>query len=296
VAERLGTAIVAIAVFLAAPAWAVDGANVPHLSGMWGRTTTFGYEFPLSGPGPLRNLGRRHDGTSNPYTLVGDWHNPILKPETAAVVKRNGEISLSGHAFPDPANQCRPMVAPYILRSLEVELLQEKDKITILYMQDSQFRTIRLNAQHPRNLVPSWHGDSVGHFEGDTLIVDTIGVKVGPDAAVDMFGTPYGPALHVVERYRLIPGAQAKAAQDRAEAEYGHPTTAPVYVAYAYMGPGLQVRFTVDDPEYFTTPWAGQVTYRHATNEWQELPCAESPAEYYAGTQTPIPEAGRPDF
>jgi hypothetical protein len=57
---------------------------------------------------------------------------------------------------------------------------------------------VRLNEPHPTRLTPSWYGDSVGHYEGDTLVIDTIGVKVGPFAMADMYGTPHSPALDVV--------------------------------------------------------------------------------------------------
>ena len=63
---------------------------------------------------------------------------------------------------------------------------------------------MRLNQTHPANVAPSWYGDSVGHYEGDTLVIDTVGVKVGPFAMLDMFGTPFTEALHVIERYRLL--------------------------------------------------------------------------------------------
>jgi len=48
------------------------------------------------------------------------------------------------------------------------------------------------------------YGDSVGHYEGDTLVIDTVGIKIGPFAMVDMYGTPHTEKLHVVERYRLV--------------------------------------------------------------------------------------------
>ena len=53
-------------------------------------------------------------------------------------------------------------------------------------------------------MAASWYGDSVGHYEGDTLVIDTVGIKIGPFAMVDMYGTPYSEALHVVERYQLL--------------------------------------------------------------------------------------------
>jgi hypothetical protein len=292
-----GSALFIAAAFAIDPVTAAErAAAIPNFAGMWGRTTTFGYELPATGPGPVRNTRRRADGSSDAWALVGDYTNPILKPEAADIVKKNGEISLTGKAFPDPANQCQPMAPPLVFRVLEMQMLQEKDQVTILYMQDSQVRRVRLNQPHAAHVTPTWHGDSVGHYEGDTLVVDTIGVKPGPNAAVDMFGTPHSEALHVVERYRLIDYEAAKEGQDRAEKEYGHPTTAPVYVDFDYKGKGLQLQFTVEDENFFTMPWSGFVTYRRATNDWQEFVCAENPHEYYNGTDTPIPQAAKPDF
>jgi hypothetical protein len=60
-----------------------------------------------------------------------------------------------------------------------------------------------MNQPHPAQITPSWYGDSVGYYENDTLVIDTEGVRVGPFAMVDMYGTPHTDALHVVERYRL---------------------------------------------------------------------------------------------
>jgi len=49
---------------------------------------------------------------------------------------------------------------------------------------------VRLNQPHPANVTPSWYGDSVGHYEGDTLVIDTVGIKIGPFSMVDMYGRP----------------------------------------------------------------------------------------------------------
>ena len=68
-------------------------------------------------------------------------------------------------------------------------------------------------------MTPSWYGDSVGHYEGDTLVIDTVGIKIGPFAMVDMYGTPHSPALHVVERYRLLDYEDAKDAIARNDKE-----------------------------------------------------------------------------
>ena len=82
--------------------------------------------------------------------MVGDYTNPILKPHAAEVVKKHGEISLAGVTYPTPANQCWPQPVPYIFWTIGVQLLQQPDKVTILYSNpDHEFRQVRLNQAHP---------------------------------------------------------------------------------------------------------------------------------------------------
>ena len=204
---------------------AADAADAtPNFSGFWSRAV-FGLEFPESGLGPTRNLSRKPDGTSNQSKAVGDYNNPNLTPAAARLIKERSEVTARGEDYLNPSNQCLPMVAPYIFRVQGMEMLQKKDEVLILYMQDHQVRRVRLNARHPAKVTPTWHGDSVGHYEGDTLVIDTVGVVAGQAAVLDQFGTPFSDALHVVERYRMIDYAQARTAQDRALREYGPPAT-----------------------------------------------------------------------
>ena len=85
----------------------VQGAtSIPDLSGIWGRDW-FTFEPPSSGPGPIISKLRNPDGTLI-HSAVGDYSNPILRPQAAEVVKKKGEIELSGAAFPSPHNQCWP--------------------------------------------------------------------------------------------------------------------------------------------------------------------------------------------
>jgi hypothetical protein len=263
---------------------------------LWSRAT-FGFEPPETGNGPIRNLMRQPDGTEDRSRTVGDFRNPILKTQAAAAVKRNGNIVLSGSDYPTPNNQCRPMVSPYILRVQGMEMLQQRDRVTIIYVQDHQFREVRLNQTHPGHVTPSWHGDSVGHYEGDTLIVDTIGVKVGPAAMVDTYGTPFSDALHVVERYRLLDYRDAQPALERGLKEYGPPVTEQaVAIDKDYRGKGLQVRFSVEDKNVFTVPWSATVTYLQSRDGWVENVCAENIHEYYESHDADVPNAMKPDF
>src|SRR5580693_3684768 len=199
-------------------------ASIPDFSGIWGHLTFPDVEPPLSGAGPVRNLSRvtvevartlapyngaatagaSPNGVSNISELVGDFANPILKPEAAEVVKQHGEVSKKKIPYPTPSNQCWPGGAPFVFWNIGMQMLQQKDKVTILYANDYDVRHVHMNSTHPAHVTPSWYGDSVGHYEGDTLVIDTVGIKAGPFAMVDWYGTPQSPALHVVERYRMI--------------------------------------------------------------------------------------------
>ena len=296
-----------IAVAVSAPAGSAARAadtspqapgSIPDFSGRWGRNA-FNFEPPDNGPQPVINLSRTPLGTSNIGQLVGDFRNPILKPETAEIIRNKGLQSLSGHTYPDPSNQCRPYNPPFTLAmQLGLEMLQKKDGITILYDQDDQVRRIRLNASHPAKLTPSPMGDSIGHYEGDTLVVDTIGIQPGPYAMVDRYGSPVSDVLHVVERYRLIDGAAAKQAMDRYEKFDGRLNAAPRALDPDVTKKGLQVLVTVEDPKTFTTAWSAYVTYRPmgANMPWLEQVCAENPVEYYKDRWIGLPKADKPDF
>jgi hypothetical protein len=263
-------------------------APAPDLSGAWARLT-FGFERPASGPGPI---GRYN----NQANVGGDFNNPILQPQAAAVVKKRSEILRSGVDYPNPSLNCWPMVSPYIFRVQEMQVLQKKDEVVFLFMQDHQVRRIRLNSTHPANITPSWQGDSIGHYEGDALVVDTVGVKLGPEPLLDMYGSPYSDVLHVIERYRLVEYEVARGAQDKNIRDAGPVATEQAAVIDEdYRGKGLQIAFTVDDSKTFKTPWSAIVTWRRAGG-WVENVCAENTHEYYNGGQTSIPQAAKPDF
>jgi len=300
--------LVTLAGAAATPAWgqlaapsvrpAGGAASIPDFSGIWAHPG-LGFENPLSGPGPVRNKSRLPSGASNFNRLVGDYSNPILKPHAAEIVKKFGEISRSGLAFPDPDSQCLIQPVPYIFWNFEIQILQQPDKVTIIYPHDQDYRQIRLNQPHPAKVVPTAHGDSVGHYEGDTLVIDTVGIKVGPFAMVDMYGTPHSPALHVVERYRLVDYDDAKDALERNAKENSYiaatAATGVVEVDTNHRGKMLQLHFTVEDPGVFTMPWTGTITYRPNLGPWTEVICAEN-IQWYSGKDSAVPQADKPDF
>jgi hypothetical protein len=276
-------------------AFAADAApSVPDLSGIWWHPSLPGPEPLASGPTGLKNLMRRkEDGASDYNVLVGDYKNPILQPWAAEVVKKHGEQSQSGVVYPNPANQCWPEPLPFLYKNFALQIFQMPDHLTMIYDQDHEVRHVKMNQAHPANVTPSWYGDSVGFYEGDTLVIDTIGQKMGPYGMLDLYGTPYTNALHVVERYRLIDYDQAKDGLDRDQKENFRAGAGTI--DRAYRGKHLQVRYTVEDQGVFTTPWSATVTYGRGNTEWPETVCAENIHVYY-DADTKVPTADKPDF
>jgi hypothetical protein len=283
---------------LALPAIAADGE--PGMLGLrWGKNA-FNFEPMPSGPQPLRNLSRLPNGKANAGRLVGDYNNPILTREAAAVVKQKGDLAIAGVGFRNSQDQCRPIAPPFTFAmQLGFVMLPERNgDIAFLYDQNANIRHIRMNGTHPVNLVPTSMGDSVGHWEGGTLVIDTVGVKVDSFTSVDRFGTPQSERMHVVERYRLIDGPTAKSQIDAYETREGtvggggrdagyHPNTSLK---------GLELDVTMEDPTVFTAPLTARVTYRRLISEWSESVCADNPMEHYKDEWIGLPRAEKPDF
>ncbi len=288
-------------------------ASFPDFSRVWTHPAFPWFEPPASGPGPITNLSRWPEqrpqteggsaalpaskvGISNYDQLVGDYKSPILQPWAAAVVKRFGEISLAGITFPNPSNQCWPSPMPFIYKLGTIQMMQQADRITILYGgYNNEVRRVRLNEPHPPSLRPSWYGDSVGHYEGDTLVIDTVAVKTDRKyAMIDLFGTPYTDKLHIVERYRLRDYDDVKDALERNRQEN--------WMVNGDVWSGrrsdkfLQLHVTVEDEGVFTTPWTATLTYAPGGDRVAENVCAENRNEYYNNKESDVPKAEKPDF
>jgi hypothetical protein len=263
-------------------AYTANGVEiVPDLSGVWGRNT-IDFTAPDTGKGPVKNIS----GSRN--IMVGDYKDPMLKPWAAEIIKRNGEIARTGDAFPTAHNQCWPEPPPYILGNQQLQVLQQKDQVTLMYSHSSQVRRVRLNARHPAKGKPSWYGDSVGHYEGGTLVVDTVSVANAPLSSVDRYGTPHTDALHVVERFSMVEQSRAITEPLRNGGFQGVNDDA---VDRSYKGKVLRVDFTVDDAGAFTMPWSGFVVYNRAKGLFIEDVCAENIHDYVTGRDSDVPTA-----
>ena len=220
--------------------------SIPEFSGIWVHAIP-GFEPMPSGPTALVNRSRRLDGTGDLNRLAGDYTNPILTPLAAQIVRLHGALGTNYIGDPNPRNQCRPEGGPFLFTNGPTQLVQTPDKVLILYGYNHQVRHIRLNQPHPAPLTPSWYGDSVGHYEGDTLVVDTVGMKVGPYSMIDWYGTPRTEALHVIERYRMLDYQAAKEGFERDAKQHNVAPGMPV--------PNSQGKYPLELVE--TAPWTG---------------------------------------
>jgi hypothetical protein len=291
-------------------------ASIPDFSRVWLHPAFPWFEPPASGPGPVTNKSRWPQrpgdgisgslalpplpagvqGVSDYDQLVGDYTNPILQPWAAEVVKKFGEMSIAGIVYGNPSNQCWPMPMPFIYKQFAVQIIQQPDRVLLTYTAPStDVRRVRLNEQHPSPLTPSWYGDSVGHYEGNTLVIDTVGVKTDrPYAMIDLFGTPYTKSLHIVERYSLREYDDVKDAIERNKKE-NWLFNGDVFSNH--RGKFLQLHLTIEDEGVFTTPWTATLTYVPGPDVMAEAVCAENLHQYYYDhSDTDVPHAEKPDF
>jgi hypothetical protein len=232
------------------------------------------YLPPETGPGPV-TFDPAHPYVPNftpgkaPTYRVADLSNPILQPWAKDRMRKANEDVLAGHVPFRARESCWPAGVPtFLVYALVTPLyfLQTPKQVVMTYSGGPEFRHIYLGVPHSANPKSSWYGESVGRYEGDALVVDTIGLN--ERTYVDNYRTPHTDKLHVVERYRLIEDGNI-----------------------------LEVRFTVEDPGAFTQQWSGTQKFRrtHRTS-LSESPCAETNVRYFSYDTYPVPVAGKPDF
>ena len=178
-------------------------------------------------------------------------------------------------------------------------MLPKRDgNLTIIYGQNDNVRHIRMNGTHPAKLVPSPMGDSVGHWDGDALVIDTVGVKVDAFTSIDRL-------RHAAERSdacdRTLPADRRRFGQGRdrqirdSEGTVGGGGRVAGYDPDTSLK-GLQLEVTMEDPKVFIAPLTALVTYRHLITRWQEDICADNPVEHYKDEWIGLPKAEHPDF
>jgi hypothetical protein len=151
-----------------------------------------------------------------------------LKPEELAMLPWAEELSTQraeNFGKDAPFSRCLPLPVPTIFTEpLPFKVLQMRALTAILFESQGRYRQIFTDGRTlPKDPQPTWLGYSVGKWEGDTLVVETIGFN--DQSWLDARGHPHTDALHVTERFR--------------RPDFGH----------------IELRATIDDPKAYTKPW-----------------------------------------
>jgi hypothetical protein len=267
IAGALMLSAAAGSLFAAAKDSGASDEAAPDLSGLWVRTGEPMFE-PIPGAKEGKPVARLEVNSKDADEIMaGNWDNPILQPWARDIVKKNADSEVALKHVYQADDSCWPVTVPAILNMREaVQFLQTKNSITILYQRDHQVRKVWLNQKHSAKLEPSWYGESVGHYEGDTLVVDTIGFN--DKTFVDNYRTPHTTQLHVVERFRMIND-----------------------------GKSLEVRIAVDDPGAYNMPWTARSTWRRAHPGMLIEDICEPNNDFYFGYEVaPLPHDDHPAF
>jgi hypothetical protein len=269
----LKTLLLASAALIAGGSGAfAQGAAVPNLSGAWQHADAPAPGLPgvQQDPRYVQRGSRAADGTrQDPVPAIADLNDTLFTPWARSELQKVVDRRIAGDIILPARSLCWPNGVPATIElgSNPMEIIQTKDKIVIHHMEGPEVRHIYLNVPHSPNVKPSWYGESVGHYEGDTLVVDTIGLNTR--TVVDDFQTPHTENLHVVERYRILDD-----------------------------GNSIELTYTVTDPGAFTRPYTGARLLRRTTvpNNFMEFYCAENNFDVLTQTDYPQPKATKLDF
>jgi hypothetical protein len=232
------------------PAFAADDAkSVPDfMVGGMGWNSAGGMEPVAGSPSPVtqdpkvkytgNNTNRRPDGGyDQPTWRYADLNNPNLTDFAKQGLKKANDLVDEGFSLYNRTSRCwQPGIPTLNISPGRTYFLQTPKEVSIIWQRDQIVRHVYLDQQHSANPKPSWNGESIGHYEGDTLVVDTIGLTT--KSFVDLYRTPHSEKLHVVERFRMIDG-----------------------------GKKLQVEMTIDDPASFKQPWKGTKVWEKITTQ-----------------------------
>jgi hypothetical protein len=225
----------------------------PDFSGVWdairpggGRGGAQATPQPANPPAtdgpPLATFGNIAANMKEPLPLE-PWARELME-------KRKGDNSKD-----NPDAHCLPMgLMQFHTHPMPRKIIQTPKEMVIIYEANHGLRQIYLDgrALPGKDAEPWWYGYSVGHWEGDTLLVETTGYR--DDVWLDVQGTPMTSAAKTIERFRR-----------------------PNFGA-------MQIDVTIDDPKAYTKPFTVRVSHRlSADNELMEFICQDRDASHYVG-------------
>jgi hypothetical protein len=169
------------------------------------------------------------------------WAEEIFKQRTYDLGHHDPDMAI------DPTERCIPPGVPRTMgQPFPWEIVQTRNRIVIIYEYQSLVRQVFMDGRgHPDDLEPTYMGHAIGKFEGDTLVIDTVGFN--DKTWLDPMGLPHSDAMHVIERIRRV----------------DHET--------------LEDKITIDDPKAYTKTWTAVKIFK-LKPEWQiqEYVCAEN--------------------
>jgi hypothetical protein len=231
----------AFAFLPALSAQAPGAGNRPNFTGVWDLEAAFGRS--LGGPGADEAAAERRGGTPRQGFATEE---PPMRPEAEARYRqaRQGVTSIysSGGDEFDPTHSCFPHGMPRIYTTPRpFEIVQVPHVLVQMFESDHWIRRIHTDGrQHPEGYPFTWMGHSVGTWNGNTLVVDTI--NINPESWwLDNLAHPKSDALHITERFR-------SPNQDT-----------------------LEIDFTFDDAKTYTRPWNGKKVFVRAPKGYEVL-------------------------
>jgi len=203
-------------------------------------------DVPGIAPGEPRRLGGIWEVERFIFLIPDAPMNERAKAmyDAQVAAMQNGQILYTAWT------SCRPGAPSSMVMPMNSLVILEGEKdITISFEEPRMTRRIRMNAEHPANITPSYMGDSVGRWEGDTLVIDTVGYN--GKFQLDSFGLPASASLRTVERLTKSPD-----------------------------GKKVTVQTTFYDPEFYTEPFTIERAWLpHAERFQFEYDCMENPRE-----------------
>ena len=201
-----------------------------------------------------------------PTQRISDIGNPNIKQWAKDIMKKDNDEVLAGKFAFTARSSCKAAGVPGfdVLLGGALFILQSPTEVTMIFSGNNEVRHIKLDVPHSANPKSSWYGESVGHYEGDTLVVDTIGLN--DKTFIDNYRTPHTDKLHVTERWRMI--------ED---------------------GKKLEILLSLDDPGTFNQPLKELRQYDRVNRTLSEDICSENNYNPF-GIDYGTPVAAKPDF
>jgi hypothetical protein len=259
---------------LAGAAPALAQGSPPNFSGNnTGWVSVGGEWLPLPGtPSPVKQDPAHRYVPNNtgeqPTFRIADINNPNLTQFAKDSLKKTNDAVLAGKPMWSRSARCWATGVPaWLLTPAQpMFFVQTPQQVRMLAQHDNDVRRIYMNVPHSANPKPTWYGESVGRYEGDTLVIDTIGLT--DKTFVDNFRTPHSEKLHVVERLRLV--------ED---------------------GKFLEAEVLIDDPAVFVKPLHVTKRSRRVEANLAEWRCAAGEINNpFAQDADPLPTAAKADF